>query len=62
MTQITLTRKQVFELAQVANHFKEVEHFTIESVSTSGIGPTVTVKCTLFDKPTSVDITDVDSW
>jgi hypothetical protein len=62
MAQITLTRKQVFDLVQLVNHFAETEHFTIKSDSSSGIGPTITVQCTLFEKSTTVDITDVESW
>jgi hypothetical protein len=59
---IVLTRKQVFDMAAVANHFSDVELFTIEETNTSGIGPSVHVKCTLFQKPTTVDITDVENW
>ena len=59
---IVLTRKQVFDMAAVANHFSDVELFTVEESNASGIGPSVHVKCTLFEKPTTVDITDVESW
>ena len=59
---IILTRKQIFDMATLANHFTDVEMFTIEESNTSGIGPSVHVKCTLFEKPTTVDITDVGSW
>ena len=62
MTKIVLTRKQVLELAQLADHFKETELFTIKSDSSNGIGPVITVQCTLFEKQTTVDITDVGSW
>ena len=43
-------------------HFKEVEHFTIEQDNSSGIGPAICVKFDLFEKPTRVDITDYESW
>jgi hypothetical protein len=59
---IMLTRKQVFDLAALANHFTDVELFTVEETFESGIGPTVRVKCTLLEKPTTVDITDVEKW
>ena len=59
---IVLTRKQVFDMAALANHFSDVELFTVEESNISGIGPSVHVKCTLFEKPTTVDITDVESW
>ena len=59
---IILTRKQVVELAALANHFADVQVFNIEETYESGIGATVRVKCTLFEKPTSVDITDMENW
>ena len=59
---IILTRKQIVELAAIANHFADVEVFNIEETYESGIGATVRVKCTLFEKPTSVDITDMENW
>jgi hypothetical protein len=63
MKSITLNRKQITQLVQIVEHFKEVEHFTIESDSTSGIGPNIRVKFDLFNKnTTTVDITDVESW
>jgi len=63
MTNVILTQKQIRELAQLAEHFKEVDAFKISSASTSGIGPTVKVSFDLFDnKNTTVDITDFDSW
>ena len=59
---IMLSRKQVFDIAALANHFTDVELFTVEETFESGIGPTVRVKCTLLEKPTTVDITDVEKW
>jgi len=66
-TTFTLNRMQVEKLAKMATHFKEVEWFTLEATSTSGIGSTVTVKFNLFndddkDIDTTVDITDVSTW
>ncbi len=61
MKSITLNRKQVQDLIDIVLHFKEVEEFTIEQDNSSGIGPTIRVKCELFNKPTTVDITDVES-
>jgi len=66
--QMILTRKQVEKLAKIADHFSEVESFSIEETHESGIGPTVIVKFDLFNKDiknlkdTAVDITDVESW
>ena len=62
-----LNRTQLEKLAKMVDHFKEVEWFTLEESSTSGIGPTVVVKFNLFadddkDIDTTVDITDVSTW
>jgi hypothetical protein len=67
MTEFALNRKQVGQLAQLAEHFKEVEWFTLQEESESGIGSTVTVKFNLFgdedkDTDTTVNITDVSTW
>lgn len=62
MKSITLNRKQLQDLCQMFDHFKEVEHFTIEQDNSSGIGPAIHVKFSLFEKPTTVDITDIESW
>lgn len=63
----SLNRTQVEKLAKMANHFKEVEWFTLEEKLDSGIGPTVVVKFNLFsdndkDIDTTIDITDVSTW
>jgi hypothetical protein len=65
--QFVLNRGQVEKLAKMANHFHEVEWFTLEENNISGIGPTVIVKFNLFndndkDIDTTVDITDVSTW
>ena len=63
----SLNRTQVEKLAKMADHFKEVEWFTLEETNTSGIGPTASVKFNLFgdhdkDQDTTIDITDVSTW
>ena len=65
--QFALNRTQIEKLATMAAHFKEVEWFTLEESSSSGIGPIVVVKRNLFndddkDIDTTVDITDVSTW
>jgi len=65
--QFALNRTQIEKLATMAAHFKEVEWFTLEESSSSGIGPIVVVKFNLFndddkDIDTTVDITDVSTW
>lgn len=63
MKSITLNRKQINDLIKMVEHFKEVEHFTIEQDNSNGIGPVIHVKFDLFNKnTTSIDITDVESW
>jgi hypothetical protein len=67
MAEFTLNRKQVGQLAQLADRFQEVEWFTLQEESESGIGSTVTVKFNLFgdadkDTDTTVNITDVSTW
>ena len=64
-TVIALNRKQMDQLSQFIHHFKDVEWITLESEST-GIGPVVRVKCSLFgndsEPETIIDITDTKSW
>jgi hypothetical protein len=68
MTEFALNRRQVGQLAKLAEHFREVEWFTLtEETNGSGIGSTVTVKFNLFgdadkDVDTTVNITDVSTW
>jgi hypothetical protein len=58
-----LTRKQIEQLADIADHFQEVDVYELYEEHT-GIGPVVKVKFSLFGKTsdTSVDITDVENW
>ena len=67
MNDISLTRKQVLQLAEIAAKFPESEWFTIEMSNASGIGTNVTVKFDMFkdnrkDFDTTVDITDLSTW
>jgi len=63
MNSITLTRKQLHQLREIVERFVETQNFTIESESTSGIGPTITVRFDLFEPAdTKIDITDVSNW
>ena len=58
-----LTRKQIEQLCEIADHFHDIDVFELEETS-SGIGPIVSVKFSIFGKKsdTSVDITDVENW
>lgn len=63
MNKITLTRKQIKQLSQIADRFADTENFTVESESLSGIGLNISVRFDLFEKSdTKVDITDVENW
>jgi hypothetical protein len=60
-TSIIITRKQFERLQEVFKMYDSVDQIVWSEVSTSGIGPTVTIE---FDPKQSIkmDITDVDSW
>ena len=64
--QVHLTRKQILQMAEMANHFTSVDDFTIEVSHESGIGPSVRFKFTLDlageAKDVAVDATDVSNW
>ena len=62
MKTILLSRKQIETLAQIADHFKDINQFTIKETNESGIGPTTTVSFDLFDNEVKIDNTDVDTW
>jgi hypothetical protein len=67
MNDISLTRKQVLQLAEIAAKFTDAEWFTIEMSNASGIGTAVMVKFDMFkdnrkDFDTTVDITDLSTW
>lgn len=66
MTEITLTRKELFKLIALANKFEDIQWFNIRQSHESGIGATTVVKCSLFgndsEPETTVDITDVSVW
>jgi hypothetical protein len=66
MTEITLTRKEIDTLIELADKFDGVQSFKIRQSHDSGIGATTVVKCSLFgndgEPETTVDITDVSVW
>jgi hypothetical protein len=63
---VHLTRKQILQMAEMANHFTGVNDFTIEVSHESGIGPSMRFKFTLDlageAKDVAVDATDVSNW
>lgn len=66
MKSLSLTRKQIRQLAELSQGFPNVNWFVLEYDNSSGIGPEITVKFSLFNEisetDTSVNITDVSSW
>lgn len=63
MKEITLTRKQLLQMKQIVEHFTEVETFQLVEINSSGIGPSVHLKFTLFDNTaTDMNITDFSNW
>lgn len=60
---ITLNREQIAKLNEIVNHFKEINKFTVQADTSSGIGVGIQVTFDLFEKEdTTVDITDVKDW
>ena len=67
MAEIALNRKQLNQLFEITQHFKEVELFTVEADNTSGIGTGIVVRFNALgvadkDTDTTVNITDVSTW
>jgi len=66
MGDITLSRKQVLQLADLAAKFPDTEWFVIETDSSSGIGTQICVKFDMFknlsDLDATVNITDYSTW
>lgn len=66
MGDITLSRKQVLQLAELAEKFPDTEWFSLETDSSSGIGTQVCVKFDMFkcgvSGDTTVNITDYSTW
>ena len=62
-TALVLTRDQIEKLNEIVNHFKEINHFTIEVDHSSEIGVGIRVKFNLFEKnDNNVNTTDVKDW
>ena len=63
-----LTRKQVLQLAEIANKFSDTEWFWIETDDSSGIGLRIYLRFNTFKvsdrnlQDTTIDITDYSTW
>ena len=66
MSDITLSRKQVLQLAELAAKFPDTEWFSLETDSSSGIGTAILVRFDMFKnisgQDTTVNITDYSTW
>jgi hypothetical protein len=66
MGDITLSRKQVLQLAELAAKFSDTEWFSLETDSSSGIGTAILVRFDMFKnisgQDTTVNITDYSTW
>ena len=67
MSDTSLTRKQVLQLAELAAKFPDAEWFSIETDSSSGIGTQICVKFDIFKSEAvsgdaTVNITDYSTW
>ena len=66
MGDITLSRKQVLQLAELAAKFPDTEWFSLETDSSSGIGTAILVRFDMFKnisgQDTTVNITDYSTW
>lgn len=66
MGDITLSRKQVLQLAELAEKFPDTEWFSLETDSSSGIGTAILVRFDMFKnisgQDTTVNITDYSTW
>lgn len=64
---IALSRKQVLQIAELAEKFPNTEWFSIETDSSSGIGTQICVKFDIFKSEAesgdaTVNITDYSTW
>jgi hypothetical protein len=66
MSDITLSRKQVLQFAELAAKIPDTEWFAIETDSSSGIGTAILVRFDMFKnisgQDTTVNITDYSTW
>lgn len=60
MKEILITRQQFEQIKKVFEDYNP-DHVIWEEQSTSGIGPTVSLRF-VSQKPITVDITDIESW
>jgi hypothetical protein len=65
-TVIHLTRKQIKQICEMAEHFKDIDDFELHISHESGIGQSMNLRFTLDlagdSKEVKTDVTDVTKW
>jgi hypothetical protein len=65
-TVIHLTRKQIKQMCEMSEHFKDINDFELHISNESGIGPTMNLRFNLNlageDSVVKTDVTDVSKW
>jgi len=65
-TVIHLTRKQIIQMSEMAEHFKDINDFELHINNESGIGPSMTLRFALNlggdNTEIKTDVTDVSKW
>jgi hypothetical protein len=65
-TVIHLTRKQIKQMSDMAEHFKDIDDFELHISHESGIGQSMNLRFTLNlageDSVVKADVTDVSKW
>jgi len=65
--QIVFSQAQARKFVEIVKHFKDIDHFTVRTDNSSGIGVGLEVSFNLFnddtDRPDAkIDITDFGEW
>ena len=65
-TVVHLTRKQIQQICQMSEHFKDIDDFELHISHESGIGPSMHLRFTLDlageSSVVKTDVTDVTKW
>lgn len=65
-TVLHLTRKQILQMAEIVNHFEDVNNYELHVSHSSGIGPGMNLRFVLDltggKTPVNVDTTDIETW
>lgn len=65
--QIVFSQAQARKFVEIVKHFKDIEHLTVRTDNSSGIGVGLEVSFNLFNEDTNrpdtkIDITDFREW